>query len=80
MCVAGGVDTHHRYVDSPHKTPTIHRCKSSDDLGGKGGELALAKSMKEKFKLVKKSCGYVISSICDPAMKVATQILAGKVM
>ena len=32
-------------------------------FGGKGGELALTKSMKEKFKLVKKSRGYVISNI-----------------
>jgi len=27
--------------------------------------------MKEKFKLVKKSCGYTISIMCDPAVKVA---------
>lgn len=39
-------------------------------FGGNGGELALTKSVKEKFKLVKKSCGYAISSICDPAVKV----------
>jgi len=49
-------------------------------FGGKGGDQALIKSMKEKFKLVKKSRGYAISSICDPAVNVATQILAGKVM
>ena len=36
--------------------------------------------MKENLKLVKKSCLYAISSICDPAVKVATQILMGKVM
>jgi len=42
----------------------------------KGGEQALAETMKENFKLVKKPRGYVISSICDPALKVATQILA----
>jgi len=49
-------------------------------FGGKGGNLALAKSMKEKFKLVKKPHGCTISSICYPAVKVAMQILAGKVM
>lgn len=36
--------------------------------------------MKEKFKLVKKPRGYAISSICDLVVKVATQILAAKVM
>ena len=41
-------------------------------FGGKGGEQALAKSMKEKFKLVKKPHGYAISSIYDPTVKVAT--------
>lgn len=41
-------------------------------FGGKGGEQALAESMKDKFKLVKKSCEYAISNICNPAVKVAT--------
>ena len=36
--------------------------------------------MKEKFKLVKKLRGYAISNIYDPAVKVATHILVGKVM
>ena len=49
-------------------------------FGGKGGKQVLAESMKDKFKLVMKSCGYTISSICDPAMKVDTKILAWKVM
>lgn len=39
-------------------------------FGGKGGEQALAKSMKEKFKLVKNPHGYIISSICNPLVKV----------
>jgi len=38
----------------------------------KGGEQALAKAMKEKFKLMKKLHGYAISSISDPAINVAT--------
>jgi len=49
-------------------------------FGGKGGEQALMESMKEKFKLVKKPHGYAISSICDPTVKVTTQILEWKVM
>lgn len=40
-------------------------------FGGKGGEQALAESMKEKFKLVNKSHGYAISTICDLVVKVA---------
>ena len=43
-------------------------------FGGKGGEQALAEAMKENFKLVKKPCGYSISSICYHAVKVAMQI------
>lgn len=49
-------------------------------FGGKGGKQALVEAMKEKFKLVKKSCGYAISSISEPTVKVATQILVGKVI
>jgi len=49
-------------------------------FGRKGGELALGEAMKEKFKLVKKPQSYSILSICDPVVKVATDILVGKVM
>ena len=49
-------------------------------FGGKVGELALAEAMKKKFGLVKMSCGYAITSISDPTVKVATYILVGKVM
>jgi len=41
-------------------------------FGEKGGEQALAESMKEKFKLVNKPCEYAISSIYDLVVKVAT--------
>jgi len=47
---------------------------------GKSDDLAIAKAMKEKFKLEKKKRGYAIFSISNPAVKVATQILPGKVM
>jgi len=49
-------------------------------FGEKGGKQALEEAMKEKLKLVKKPRGYAISSISDPVVKVATQILVGKVM
>ncbi len=44
------------------------------------GKRDLAEKMKDKFKLVKKPCGYSITLIIDPMVKVATQILASKVM
>jgi len=47
---------------------------------GKGGELALVEAMKAKFKFEKKKWGYSISNINNPTVKVATQILVGKVM
>jgi len=49
-------------------------------LRRKDREHALAEAMKEKFKLVKKSIGYAITSIYHPAVKVVTQILVRKVM
>lgn len=49
-------------------------------FGRKANEHALAEVMKEKLKLLKKPRDYSISSIYDHAVKVATQILAGKVM
>ena len=42
--------------------------------------MALTEAMKKKFKLEKKKRGYAISSINNRAVKVATQILVGKVM
>lgn len=36
--------------------------------------------MKKKYKLAKKKRGYAISSISEKVVKVATQILASKVM
>lgn len=47
---------------------------------GKSSDLAIAKAMKKKYKLAKKKRGYTISNINDKTVKVATQILAGKVM
>ena len=42
--------------------------------------MVLTEAMKKNFKLEKKKGGYAISSINNPAVKVATQILEGKVM
>lgn len=50
------------------------------EFGGKAGEHDLAEAMEDKFKLAKKSRGYSITSITNPVVKVATQILAGKIM
>jgi len=49
-------------------------------FGGNTGERGLVERMKYKFKLVKKPRGYSIYSIINPAVKVATQILARKIM
>jgi len=42
--------------------------------------LALAEAMKKKYKLEKNQRGYVISSILDKGVHIATQLLARKVM
>lgn len=42
--------------------------------------MAIVEAMKKKYKLAKKKRGYTISSINDKVVKVATQILANKVM
>lgn len=47
---------------------------------GKGSDLALAKAMKMKYKLEKKKTSYPISNIKDKVVRMATQILAGRVM
>jgi len=64
---------HITHLPYTSKNPSVIFC-------GKGRELALVESMKEKFKMMKKWRGYAISSICNPTMKVATQILSWKVM
>lgn len=65
----------HRITLLPHSG--LNLAKS---FGGKMGECDLAEKMKDKFKLVKKARRHSISSIIHPKVKVATQILAGKVM
>ena len=49
-------------------------------FGGKTHKRDLTKAMKDKLKLAKKLRGYAISSITDPVIKVAMQILVGKIM
>lgn len=58
-------------------------CKGEDpaDISEeKSSDLAIAEVMKKKYKMEKKKRGYVISSIKSIVVKVATQILAGKLM
>jgi len=50
----------HRITRLPHSGLNLAKV-----FGGKVGEHDLAKRMKDKFKLVKKSRGYLISSITD---------------
>lgn len=53
---------------------------SAKEFGRKVGEHDLAERMKDKFKLVNKPRKYSISSTTDLSVKVATQILARKIM
>ena len=65
----------HRITLLPHSG--LHPAK---EFGGKTSERDLVKRIKDKFKLVKNPHRYSISNIIDPIVKVATQILAGKIM
>lgn len=49
-------------------------------IAGKNNDLALAEAMKAKYKLEKEKRAYAIASIKDKGVRVATQLLAGKVM
>jgi len=49
-------------------------------FGRKKSEHDLVEAMKDKFKLAKKLCGYTITSITNPVVKVVTQIFARKIM
>jgi len=50
------------------------------EIAGKSRDLALVEAMKKKYMVEKKQRGYVISSIEDKGVRVATQLLVGKVM
>lgn len=71
----------------PITTDLIHRIsrlpykgKDLTAIAKKGSDLALAESMKAKYKLEIKKRGYAISSIKDKGVHIATQLLASKVM
>jgi len=49
-------------------------------IAGKSSDLALAEAMKAKYKLEKKKWGYIIASIKDKWVCIATQLLADKLM
>ena len=57
-------------------------CEGRDPakIARKSGDLALAEAMKKKYKLEKKQRGYIISSIQNKGVCVATQLQARKVM
>lgn len=59
---------------------SIYRRESSHDLWRKKWQVGSRRIDERKIKLVKNPCEYTLSSICDLAVKVATQILAGKLM
>ena len=42
------------------------------EIAGKSRDLALAEAMKKKYKLEKKQRGYVISSIPDKGVRIAS--------
>lgn len=65
----------HRITRLPHSRQNLAK-----EFGGKVGERDIIERMKEKFKLVKKLHGYSISSITYLVIKVATKILAKKIM
>lgn len=71
----------------PITTELIHRIsclprirRDPTEIVGQSRGLALAKAMKKKYRLEKKQRGYVITSIQDKGVHVATQLLVGKVM
>lgn len=49
-------------------------------FGRKEGEHNLTERFKDKLDIMKKPHKYSISSIIDPAVKVSTHILVGKIM
>ena len=57
-----------------------YKGKDLAEIAAKSRDLVLAEAMKRKYKLEKKKRGYVISSIKDKGVCVATQLLARKVM
>lgn len=57
-----------------------YKGKDPAEITGKSRDLALTEAMKKKYKFGKKKRGYIISSIKDKGVCVATQLLAGKVM
>jgi len=57
-------------------------CKGRDpkEIASKSSDLALAKAMKTKYRLVKKKHGYEIAGIKYKVVHVSTQLLAGQLM
>jgi len=50
------------------------------EIAGQSRDLVLEEAMKKKYRLEKKQRGYVITSIQDKGVRIATWLLARKVM
>lgn len=50
------------------------------EIAGASEDFAIAEDMKKKYKLEKKQRGYIITSIQNKGVCIATQLLAGNVM
>lgn len=64
----------HRIYQLPYKG------RDPAEIAGRSSNLALGEAMKNKYKLEKKKRSYAIASIKDRGIRVATQLLAKKVM
>lgn len=57
-----------------------YKGKDPAEIAGKSKDLVLAEAMKKKCELEKKKRGYAINNIKDKGVRIATQLLAEKVM
>jgi len=65
----------HWIILLPHSSLNLTK-----EFGGKTSECDLAEKMKKKFDVVKKLCRYSVTSINDPTVQIATQILSSTFM
>ncbi len=77
--MAGGAYSYHDGSHPPNFSASL-KGKDPATIAEKSSNIALAEAMKAKYKLEKKKRGYSITSIKEKGVRVATQLLAGKVM
>ena len=68
------VELIHRISRLPYKG------RDPTEIDGRRSDLALTEAMKTKYTLEKKKCGYAIASIKERGMRIATQLLAEKLI